>query len=216
MKINSILIGKGSGSAGNVTVLQLKGQTILKQKATIVGNPKTEKQMNQRRMINRAVYVWQLLGGVLRQGWTSLLPFCSEYNTFISENAEFYKNADFTKETMTARDVRGSVASKGSLGTLSANIGIASGDYNEFTLNKANLNQIAKVGDKIVAITAEGSDSEFNYGEKVVDAALLASANPVVTIPELPSEYGFSPVFAVFVVSADGKNSSTSVFQGVA
>ena len=41
MKINSILVGKGKGSAGNVTVTQLKGQTILKQKATIVANPNT-------------------------------------------------------------------------------------------------------------------------------------------------------------------------------
>lgn len=213
MKINSILIGKGSGSAGNVTVLQLKGQTILKQKATIVSNPRTAKQVEQRKMINRAVYAWQLLGGVLKQGWTSLLPYCSQFNTYVSVNAQYFKDADFTKETMTAQHVIGSVASKGSLGTLSATIDLNAGDSNQFTLNKSNLNQIAKIGDKLVFITADRESSEFNYGEKVVDAALLASANPSVTIAELPDTYEFAPVYAAFVVSADGKNSSTSEFK---
>lgn len=213
MKINSILIGKGSGSAGNVTVLQLKGQTILKQKATIVGNPRTELQQNQRRMMNRAVFAWQLLGGVLRQGWTSLLPFCSEYNTYISENSQFFKDATFTKDTMTARDVEGSIATKGSLGNLYAVIENDAGSANNFFLNKANLNQIAKVGDKIVAVTAGSLSSEFNYGEKVVDAALLASASPEVLFNELPSELRDGAVYAIFVVSADGKNSSTSTFN---
>ena len=74
MKINSILIGKGSGSAGNVTVLQLKGQTILKQKATIVSNPRTTAQVAQRRMINRAVYVWQLFGFVSYQRKNPYVP----------------------------------------------------------------------------------------------------------------------------------------------
>ena len=212
MKINSILIGKGSGSAGNVTVLQLKGQTILKQKATIVGNPRTEEQQNQRRMMNRAVYAWQLLGGVLRQGWTSLLPFCSEYNTYISENSQFFKDATFTKDTMTARDVEGSIATKGSLGILQATIASGSSLANSFNLNKANLNQIAKVGDKLVAVTADRASSEFNYGEMVVDAALLASANPSVSFDELPAEFETGVVYAIFVVSADGKNSSTSTF----
>lgn len=213
MKINSILIGKGSGSAGNITVLQLKGQTILKQKATIVGNPRTEEQQNQRRMMNRAVYAWQLLGGVLRQGWTSLLPFCSEYNTYISENSQFFKDATFTKDTMTAMDVVNSIASKGSLGILQGIIEDAGSTANVVVLNKTNLNQLAKVGDKIVAITADEASSELNYGEKVVDAALLASDNPTVSFNELPTTIDRGAVYAFFVVSADGKNSSTSTFK---
>ena len=212
MKINSILIGKGSGSAGNVTVLQLKGQTILKQKAKIVGNPKTELQQIQRRMINRSVYAWQLLGGVLRQGWTSLLPFCSEYNTYISVNAQFFKDATFTKESMIARDVQGSIATKGSLGVLQAAMENTTDAANNFVLNKANLNQIAKVGDKIVAITADVNDSEFNYGEKVVDEALLLSPGPEVMFEDLPTTLPRGAVYAVFVVSADGRNSSSSTF----
>jgi hypothetical protein len=75
MIINSLLIGKGKGSAGNITVNQLKGQTILKQKASMVANPRTDAQVAQRDMVSRAVYFWQLFGNVLKSGWTSLLPF---------------------------------------------------------------------------------------------------------------------------------------------
>ena len=99
MIINSLLIGKGKGSAGNITVNQLKGQTILKQKATMVANPRTDAQVAQRDMVSRAVYFWQLFGNVLKSGWTSLLPFCSEYNTFVSTNSMHFKSSTFTKES---------------------------------------------------------------------------------------------------------------------
>ena len=132
--------------------MQLKGQTILKQKATIVSNPRTEKQVAQRRMINRAVYVWQLFGGVLKQGWTSLLPYCSQFNTYVSVNAQFFKDADFTKETMTNGDVIGSVATKGSLGNLNYTFDAIEDNQAGVNLSSANLNQIAKEGDKLVLL----------------------------------------------------------------
>ena len=213
MKINSILIGKGSGSAGNVTVLQLKGQTILKQKATIVSNPRTTAQVAQRRMINRAVYVWQLLGGTLKQGWTSLLPYCSQFNTYISVNAQFFKDADFTKETMVNGDVIGSVATKGSLGTLTYSIDVIEDNEASINLSSANLHQIAKEGDELVLLIGPRNSSEMEYSEAPVTAALLASASPNVMFPDITAQASATAVSSVFVVSADGKNSSTSTFK---
>ena len=213
MKINSILIGKGSGSAGNVTVLQLKGQPILKQKATIVSNPRTEKQVEQRRMINRAVYVWQLLGGVLKQGWTSLLPYCSQFNTFVSVNAQYFKDADFTKETMTNGDIIGSVATKGSLGNLTYAFDVIEDNQASIDLSSANLNQIAKEGDKLVLLVGSRSLSRMDYSEVLVTAALLASVSPNVQFPDITNQAAPTAVSSVFVVSADGKNSSSSSFR---
>ena len=213
MKINSILIGKGSGSAGNVTVLQLKGQTILKQKATIVSNPRTAKQVAQRRMINRAVYVWQLLGGVLKQGWTSLLPYCSQFNTFVSVNAQYFKDADFTKDTMINADIVGSVATKGSLGNLNYSFdSIVTGQASVF-LPSANLNLIAKEGDKLVLLVGPRNASEMDYSEVPVTAALLASVSPVAIFDGITEQAAATAVSSLFVVSADGKNSSTSIFK---
>ena len=213
MKINSILIGKGSGSAGNVTVLQLKGQTILKQKATIVSNPRTAAQVAQRKMINRAVYVWQLLGGVLKQGWTSLLPYCSQFNTYVSVNAQFFKDADFSKETMVNADVIGSVATKGSLGTLAYTLDAIEDNQAGVYLSSANLNQIAKEGDKLVLLIGPRNSSEMEYSEVPVTAALLASASPVAMFDDITAQANATAVSSGFVVSADGKNSSTSNFK---
>ena len=213
MKINSILIGKGSGSAGNVTVLQLKGQTILKQKATIVSNPRTAKQVEQRRMINRAVFVWQLLGGVLKQGWTSLLPYCSQFNTFVSVNAQFFKDADFTKETMTNGDIIGSVATKGSLGKLTYGLAVIEDNQAIIQFPSANLNQIAKEGDKLVLLIGQRGLSTMEYSEVPVTAALLSLPLPEAIFPDITDQANATAVSCVFVVSADGKNSSTSTFK---
>lgn len=212
MKINSILIGKGSGSAGNVTVLQLKGQTILKQKATIVSNPNTTKQQNQRKMISRAVIAWQMVGNVIRQGWTSLLPFSSQYNTYVSENAAFFKAATFTKDTFLNENLIFSVATKGVLGTLLATPGDYDSGDQMLSLTKANLNQVAKVGDKIVLIAGNQGTAEMSYGEVVVTQALLDSASPVATFADFNYDLSATGVYAAFVVSADGTKSSSSVW----
>lgn len=213
MKINSILIGKGSGSAGNVTVLQLKGQTILKQKATIVSNPRTAAQVAQRKMINRAVFVWQLLGGVLKQGWTSLLPYCSQFNTYVSENAQYFKDADFTKETMINENVIGSVATKGSLGNLTYSFDSIEVGQASVYLPSANLNLIAKEGDKLVLLIGQRNASEMDYSEVPVTADLLSSVSPVAIFDGITDQAAATAVSTVFVVSADGKNSSTSNFK---
>jgi hypothetical protein len=213
MKINSILIGKGTGSAGNVTVVQLKGQTILKQKASIVANPKSPAQVLQRKMMNRSIYAWQLIGNVIKQGWTSLLPHCSQVNTYVSENAAFFKAATFTKENMSNQEFIGSVATKGSLGSL-----VVSWDDtvllgSKFNLNKANLNAIAQIGDKLVVIGGNPDGFEMGTQEIEVDPVLLASANPIITADIGAEVGGGQPTFAVFLVSEDGRKSTTSVFN---
>lgn len=210
MKINSILIGKGRGSAGNVTVTQLKGQTILKQKATIVANPRTEAQMTQRRMMNRAVYVWQLFGNALKQGFTSLLPFCSQYNTFVSVNSGIFVESTFTKENFIMSNLVGSIASKGALGVLDfSKDDIADGNL-AISLSKANLNQIAKIGDKLVCVAGSPTSAESGYAEQIVDAVLLANNLPVVTFENVLAANAVSAIATVFVVSADGTKSTSS------
>lgn len=210
MKINSILIGKGRGSAGNVTVTQLKGQTILKQKATIVANPRTEAQMTQRRMMNRSVYVWQLFGNSLKQGFTSLLPFCSQYNTFVSVNSGIFVESTFTKENFIMSNLVGSISSKGALGSLDyTNDAIEDGNFSA-QFSKANLNQIAKIGDKLVCVAGAPTSSESGYTEHIVDAALLASNLPIVTFENVVRVTDVAAVTTVFLVSADGTKSTSS------
>lgn len=213
MKINSILVGKGKGSAGNVTVTQLKGQTILKQKASIVANPNTEAQQMQRKMMNRSVYFWQLFGNVLKSGWTSLLPFCSEYNTFVSVNSQFFKDKTFDKNSYRNLDAIGAQATKGRLGTLVASFDEILGDSQSFLLNAGQLQNIAKVGDKLKLLIGDTTQETMGYAEVVVTSTLLASSNPSVSFANDLEDTAASLVYAIWLESADGKESTSSVFK---
>lgn len=212
MKINSILVGKGKGSAGNVTVTQLNGQTILKQKATIVANPNTEAQQLQRKMVNRSVYFWQLFGNVLKSGWTSLLPFCSEYNTFVSVNSGFFKEKLFDKDTFRNIDAIGAQATKGRLGNLNVEVDDILSESQSFTITASALQSIAKVGDKIKLLIGERSQETMSYAETVVSAPLLASSAPIITFDATVENPTSALVYAVWLETADGKNSTTSFF----
>ena len=212
MKINSILVGKGKGSAGNVTVTQLKGQTILKQKASIVANPNTEAQQMQRKMMNRSVYFWQLFGNVLKSGWTSLLPFCSEYNTFVSVNSQFFKDKTFDKNSYKNLDAIGAQATKGRLGALVASVDEIIVDTQSFILNAAQLQNIAKVGDKLKLLIGSQNQETMNYEEVVVTSTLLASPSPRVTFQSPLGDAVAPYVLAIWLESADGKESTSSVF----
>lgn len=215
MKINSILVGKGKGSAGNVTVTQLKGQTILKQKATIVANPNTEAQQLQRKMVNRAVYFWQLFGNVLKSGWTSLLPFCSEYNTFVSVNSGFFKSKEFDKYSYRNLDSIGAQATKGRLGTLIASLEEVTATAQSFFLNASQLQNIAKVGDKIKFLIGEQNQETMSYAEVLVTAPLLASNDPSVSFESELENPDVPLVYAMWLETADGKDSTSAIFTAL-
>ena len=215
MKINSILVGKGKGSAGNVTVTQLKGQTILKQKATIVANPNTEAQQLQRKMVNRSVYFWQLFGNVLKSGWSSLLPFCSEYNTFVSVNSGFFKGKVFDKDSYKNMDAIGAQATKGRLGTLIASLEEATATSQSFFLNASQLQNIAKVGDKIKLLIGEQNQETMSYTEVLVTSALLASPTPKVVFDADLEITASAFVNAIWLETADGKDSTSAIFTAL-
>ena len=215
MKINSILVGKGKGSAGNVTVTQLKGQTILKQKASIVANPNTVAQQMQRKMVNRAVYFWQLFGNVLKSGWTSLLPFCSEYNTFVSVNSGFFKSKEFDTASYRNRESIGAQATKGRLGTLLANVEEITSSAQSFFLNAVQLQNIAKVGDKIKLLIGEQNQETMSYAETSVTPALLASNEPIVSFENPLEDPDVPLVYTIWLETADGKDSTSAIFTAI-
>ena len=215
MKINSILVGKGKGSAGNVTVTQLKGQTVLKQKATIVANPNTEAQQLQRKMVNRSVYFWQLFGNILKSGWTSLLPFCSEYNTFVSVNSGFFKSKEFDKDSYRNIDAIGAQATKGRLGTLIALPDEIISESQSFRFNGSQLQNIAKVGDKIKILIGAQSQETMNYAEVSVTAVILSDTAPLVSFSADLEDPAVPLVYTVWLETADGKDSTSAIFTAL-
>lgn len=215
MKINSILVGKGKGSAGNVTVTQLKGQTILKQKATIVANPNSDAQKLQRRMMNRSVYFWQLFGNVLKSGWTSLLPFCSEYNTFVSVNSQFFKDKTFGRDSYLNLDSIGVQATKGRLGTLVVSPAEINDEDQTFILNSTQLKNIAKVGDKLKFLIGAQHQETMTYAEEIVTDSLLADLNPSVSFYNPLGDSSVPLVYAMWLETADGKDSTSAIFTAI-
>lgn len=212
MKINSILVGKGKGSAGNVTVNQLKGQTILKQKATMVSNPRTEAQIAQRDMVSRAVYFWQLFGNVLKSGWTSLLPFCSEYNTFVSVNSLFFKDKAFDKFSYRNHEAIGAQATKGRLASLDAFLAVIDEDIMIFSIPAGKLKAIAKAGDKIKVLIGQQSQETMSYFEKVLLPVDIVAGDYSLEFNSSIEDYNTPLVYAVWLETADGKESTSTKF----
>ena len=212
MIINSLLIGKGKGSAGNVTVNQLKGQTILKQKASMVANPRTDAQVEQRDMISRAVYFWQLFGNVLKSGWTSLLPFCSEYNTFVSTNSNHFKSSTFSKESYKNRDAIGATATKGRLGSLDALPVFIAEDTMLFSIPPSKIKGIAKAGDKLKVLIGQQSQETLSYFERVLLPSDFANDDFTLSISSSIEGYDTPLVYCLWLETADGKESTTSKF----
>lgn len=85
-KINSVAIGKASGSIGNVTFQGWKGIQTARQKPTEVANPKTMGQQNQRAKMTTIIALFRTAASILSLGFKQLAVKKSAYNAFVQEN----------------------------------------------------------------------------------------------------------------------------------
>ena len=211
--ISGALFSKGKGSLGNLTMTTQKGRVILKSKATVVSNPNTEAQQNQRKMISRAVIAWQMLGNVLKSGITTLVQYGSQYNTYVSKNAQFFADSTFTASTFKGLDVLNSWATIGQLPQVSYST--LTYTENDMTLEMSYnyLNKNAKVGDKLKVVTAGNLQSEFSYSEVDITSGMISAPTPTIVFENLNLDTSDDIVWAIWLESADGTKSSNSKFQ---
>ena len=88
----SILLGKSSGSAGNVTTCVLKGQNVAKQKVSKKGKiPVADRSVSQLQMSN-AVKAWQFLAIFLAKISANRKSTESNYNAFIRVAKNFFSS----------------------------------------------------------------------------------------------------------------------------
>ncbi|HAO06205.1 MAG TPA: hypothetical protein DCQ50_04245 [Chryseobacterium sp.] len=213
MIVNSIILGRAKGSAGNVTVSTQKGRTILKQKASIVSNPRSPAQLLQRSMIMRAVFVWQLFGNMLKSGITSLVEYGSQYNTFVGINANHFKASTFTKETFRNADLANAYATVGRLGNLNAVPATISVDSISFNIDTAKFKSIAKAGDVVKVLLGHPQEQTMDFVEKTLSANDIANFNGLQLF-QLDSDFtNTDPVCAVWLESGSGNDSTTSKFS---
>jgi len=210
--ISGALFSKGKGSLGNLTMTTQKGRVILKSKATVVSNPNTEAQQNQRKMISRAVIAWQMLGSVLKSGITTLVQYGSQYNTYVSKNAQFFADATFTASTFKGGDVIGSWATLGQLpSVVYTNLSYTPNDL-EITAGFKYLQNNAKVGDKLKLVAAGFNQSEFSYSEVEITAPMISNNTPVITFENLDIDTSDDITLCIWLESSDGTKSSNSKF----
>lgn len=213
--IDSVILGRAKGSIGNITLSTQKGRVIAKQKATIVSNPNTNSQQEQRGKLAKAVLAWQAIGNVIKSGITATLPFSSEYNTYTSKNMDVFADAEFPNGAVRGMDLENSFATIGKLGTLGYSTNDIQLDTAKFDLDKAGFNSMAKVGDKLKIVIGGKLEEEFYYAEKEVSQVMLDAPSPFVLFDGLGLSNVSNNVSALWLESADGKNSSTSKFKAV-
>lgn len=211
--VNSIVLGRAKGSIGNVTLATVKGRVIAKQKPTIVSNPRTETQQLQRSKLSKAVLAYQVIGNYVKSGITTLLPFSSQYNTYISKNIEILKDKPFTDNLVKGTDLVGSFATIGKMGTLT--FSKQAGADKTFTLkvDKNYLRNIAKEGDKIKVVAMNNNTGAIEYSEQVLQKAFLDNATDTIAFAQRSLNYSQQTTIAVWVETADSSNSTTSVFR---
>lgn len=210
---SSTLMTRAKGSLGNLTIVTTKGRMIAKQKITIMSNPRTERQQTQRNAMALAVALWQYTGTVIKSGITVYPQYGSQYSGFVQENIIFLKNSTVDPNAIRNQDLVGLKATNGNLGAINFTADEIASDSASFNFPTGALKNIAKVGDKIKLVIGSGLQSEMGYFEKELVASDLTSSATYVEITDDFSRYTTAPVYTIWVESADGTKSTSSVFK---
>lgn len=209
---SSTLMTRGKGSVGNLTIVTSKGRMIAKQKISIMGNPQTRGQQEQRLALSLAVALWQYLGGVVKSGITVYPQFGSQYNGFVNQNIGYLKTTELDPFHLNNQALPGLVATNGNLGSVTFTLDGIQEESAAFTFPTGALKNIAKVGDSVKLVIGKANASETGYFATTLTANELLSTASAISLPGDFSAYTGPVVFAMWVESADGTKSTTSKF----
>lgn len=213
--VSSIAVGKARGSAGNVTFTTQKGRVIMKEKATIVANPKAPGQVAQRSVLAKAVKAYQLLGSQVKEGLTRRGKFLSEYNRSIQLNIDSMNTIMPNLAAPLSTGLAGFQIADGALVGGSGTIGKTGSIVDiEVNLMGGNLGDV-KIGDKFVLVAYSSNNNQVAKTEAVVTANDLINEIVTLTINFASSVTAGIVTGAYFFVSADGTQSSSATMVTV-
>lgn len=210
--VNSIILGRAKGSIGNVSFSTQKGRVIARQKPTIVANPNTALQRNQRAKVSVSNVAWYFIGNFVKSGITQLVGYGSAFNTYVSKNADLFVNKALTKENFTFKELRNTFATVGALPIISTTLDDESASSLDVSFSKSELSMFANVGDLVKVVAGKENSDSVSYSEVVLTEEILNALSPSVTFEGLSLVGSGSTVGAVWFESADGRISSTSKF----
>lgn len=84
--VQNPIIGKASGSVGNITFAGWKGKNVMKTKAQNSYSTPTQEQLNNNEKFATLVAFYRTISGLVTSGFKALAVGQSEYNGFIAEN----------------------------------------------------------------------------------------------------------------------------------
>ena len=190
-----------------------KGRVIARQKPSIVANPRTQAQLDQRAKVSAVNVAWYMIGNVIKSGITQLVGLGSQFNTYVSKNANVFAGRELTKESFKTMDLIGSYASIGATPKIPFAKVLEDVNTLEVSFNKNIFGMYAKVGDILKIVVGKGLSSEQSYGEVAVTQAMLDQAEPTAVFQDLDLQGNGDTICALWLESADGKTSSTSQFE---
>lgn len=84
---NNPIIGRAAGKVGGLVFTQWKGRNVIKEKPTIVANPRTEQQQAQRARFVALLALGRMLAFILRLGFKEYAGQVTWLNKFMSTNS---------------------------------------------------------------------------------------------------------------------------------
>ena len=213
--ISSIIMSKARKSIGNVTLATVKGRIIAKEKASIVSNPKTDKQNLQRGAMSKVVFLFQIFAALIRMGTTRMSQYGSAYNRFVTNNIAWVKDLWVSTIDDLSIAIAGIVLTEGNLSKLNNQHSV---DNDVLTIDAAlpnDVRAVAKIGDKVIFVYFDSLTQVPVIEEVFITQPMLDASNVNCDVQMPAANLRDNEVYATFFLSADGKQSSTSIFESV-
>lgn len=181
--INSITIGKGKGSLGNVTLRYVGGDTIGSQKVLKKGSGGTLKQVSIRARWGNIVNLFQAFNGALDKCFEEVKrPRQSDFNLFLSRNikkSSVYLTADQVRQGGAV--VFAAQISEGSLPAISH--GQGTGDVILSDINVASLSISATTTVKAFSNAIINNNNGWQVGDQLSIFVLTQTVNAETQVP---------------------------------
>lgn len=182
-RINSITIGKGKGSLGNVTLRYVGGDTIASQKVLKKGSGGTLKQVSIRARWGNIVNLFQTFEGALEKCFQEVRrPRQSDFNMFLSRNIKksgVYLTADQVRQGGAV--AFGAQISEGSLPSIAH--GLATGDVITSDIVMGSLSITSSTTIKAFSNAIISNNVGWQVGDQLSAFALLQSVNSETQVP---------------------------------
>lgn len=180
--INSITIGKGKGSLGNVTLRLVSGDTVASQKVSKKGAGGTFKQVAIRARWGNLVNIYQAFEGSLKKCFEFKPARVSDFNAFVARNingSSVYLTASESRQGGAV--ISGLQISEGSMPSISHTLGTGDVIVSDITLGSLNISASTTV--KAFSDAVVNNNPAWQYGDQLSLYVVRQAVNAETNVP---------------------------------